>query len=220
VVRLRSAAVDAVASLAPCQARHFLRILLLTTLVVAAGCSSAAVRSEPSGLGNASTETLAPASVRRTATISHESLRSARDAAVEIAWVKSKTAFYRAALAGQPQYPPLLATLVPGGPVFEHSIAYLSALAAAGVRGPRRWRVGNERVVSVGATRARVRGCLFDTGSVSISTGARAPASLGGGAGLTASDAALVLAGGTWRVLTDDVTAVSSPKEPGPCHGF
>jgi hypothetical protein len=218
VVRLRSAAVTAVASLAPCKARHFSLILLLTALAAAAGCSSAAVRSEPSAPGKPSSGTLAPAPVTRTTT--SEALQSKREAAVELAWARSKTAFYRAALADRPQYPPLLATLVPGGPVFEHSVAYLSALAAAGVRGPRRWRIGNERVVSVGAARARLRGCLFDTGSVWISTGARAPASLGGGAGLTASDATLVLEGGTWRVLTDDVTAVPSEKEPGPCHGF
>lgn len=220
MVRLRSAAVTAVASLAPSQARHFLRILLLTTLVVAAGCSSAAARSEPPRLGEAPSGTLVPATATPTSTTAGESVRRARAAAVETVWVKSKTAFYRAALTGQPQYPPLLATLVPGGPVYVHSIAYLSALASAGVRGPPRWRIGHEHVVSIGATRARVEGCLFDTGSVWISTGAPAPASLGGGAGLTASHAILVLARGRWRVLTDDVTAVTSSKEAGPCHGF
>lgn len=135
------------------------------------------------------------------------------------AWAASKVAFYRAAQIGNPEYPALLATLVPGGPVEVHSIAYLTALASAGVRGPPTWRIGNARVVSITATRARVAGCLFDTGSVWKSTGAPAPASLGGGAGLTVSDATLELEGGTWRVLTDDV-AVASPKEAGPCHGF
>jgi hypothetical protein len=137
-----------------------------------------------------------------------------------MAWATSKTAFYRAALLGNPEYPPLLATLAPGGPVEVHSIAYLTGLASAGVRGPPTWRVGNGHVVSITAARARVEGCLFDTGSVWRSTGQPAPASLGGGAGLTASDATLVLEGGTWLVLTDDVSAVSSSKEPGPCHGF
>jgi hypothetical protein len=143
-----------------------------------------------------------------------------RGLAAEAAWKSSKSAFYRAALADSPEYPPLLATLVRGGPVFVHSIAYLSALASAGVRGPPTWRIGNEHVVSMGVSRARVEGCLFDTGSVWKATGASAPASLGGGAGLTASDATLVFRSGKWLVLTDDVSAVSSSKEAGPCHGF
>jgi hypothetical protein len=140
--------------------------------------------------------------------------------AAETAWANSKNAFYRAALIGDPEYPPLLATLVRGGPVYVHTIAYLTGLVSQGLRGPPKWRVGNARVVELTPTRARVEGCLFDTGSVWKSSGASAPASLGGGAGLTASDALLVLAAGRWLVLEDAVSAVTSPKEPGPCHGF
>jgi hypothetical protein len=196
-------------------------------LAVTAGCSAAAVRGEPSNLGDRpATTSVSTAAGRRangstgTTTPSAATSPAARLIAVETAWAKSKVAFYRAALLGDPQYPPLLATLVLGGPVELHSIAYLSALVTAGVRGPPTWRVGNERVISVRATSARVEGCLFDTGSVWKSTGEPAPPSLGGGAGLTASDATLVFEGGRWLVLTDDVSAVSSPKEPGPCHGF
>lgn len=219
MVRLRPAAAAAVASSAPSKLRQLLCGLLLTSLVIAAGCS-AAVRSEPSNLGDqpANPSTLRPP-VAATATAAGSTL-AATELAVETAWANSKVAFYEAAHNDDPQYPPLLATLVPGGPVYVHSIAYLSALASAGVRGPPNWRVGHEHVVSIGGRRARVEGCLFDSGSRWKATGAPAPASLGGGAGLTASDATLELEGGKWLVLTDHVSAVSSPKEPGPCHGF
>jgi hypothetical protein len=75
---------------------------------------------------------------------------------VEASWARSKRAFYRAALLGDPRYPPLLATLVPAGPVETHEIAYLSELVSVGVRGPPTWRVGDARVISVTADRARV----------------------------------------------------------------
>jgi hypothetical protein len=201
-------------------------LLLTTALAAVAGCSAAAVRGEPSNLGDRVSTTVERTTVpptighSGTTTTSPGAPFTAQAVAVETAWANSKTAFYRAALLGNPQYPPLLGTLVRGGPVELHSIAYLTGLASAGVRGPPTWHVGNEHVVDVSGTRARVEGCLFDTGSVWRATGEPAPASLGGGAGLTASDATLVLEGGKWLVLTDDVSAVSSPKEPGPCRGF
>ena len=221
VVRIRSAAATAAALPAPHQGRHLLRTLLLKALLVAAGCSSAAVRSEPSNLGNrAPSSAVRSSHVGGSTTSPPMSFRKAWAVAIETAWANSKGAYYRAALTGNPRYPPLLATLVRGGPVYVHTIAYLSALVSMGVRGPPRWRIGNEHVVSIGAGQARLEGCLFDTGSVWRSTGVPAPPSLGGGAGLTASDATLVLEGGRWLVLSDEVSAVSSPKEPGPCHGF
>jgi hypothetical protein len=136
------------------------------------------------------------------------------------AWAESKDGFYRAALLADPGYGPFLSTLVTGGPVYVHSVAYLSGLQSAGVIGPSRWRVGNARVVKQSSGRAEVEGCLWDTGSVWRASGRPAPPSLGGGAGLTASDALLVLERGRWLVLEDAVSAVTSPKEQGPCHGF
>ena len=213
VVRFRSVAAPAAALPAPRQARYFVCTLLLTTALAAvAGCSAAAVRGEPSNLGDRVSTTVERTTVpptighSGTTTTSPGAPFTAQVVAVETAWANSKTAFYRAALLGNPQYPPLLGTLVRGGPVELHSIAYLTGLASAGVRGPPTWHVGNEHVVDVSGTRARVEGCLFDTGSVWRAT--------------TASDATLVLEGGKWLVLTDDVSAVSSPKEPGPCRGF
>lgn len=140
--------------------------------------------------------------------------------AVTRAWARSKDEFYEAALRDQPEYQPFLATLVPGGPVYTHSIAYLSTLASEGVAGPSRWRVGNAFVVSLGKRVARVEGCLWDAGSIWESSRLPAPASFGGGPGFTASDALLVLRGGTWLVLDDAVVSVRSVKEAGPCHGF
>ncbi|MFZ0172584.1 MAG: hypothetical protein WAL04_12945 [Acidimicrobiales bacterium] len=226
MVRLRSVAPLVAVFLAPRQARHLGRTLFLTAVLAAAGCSSAAARSEPSNLGDEPSSSLVPTSLHAGATTATStgstsvSSRTAAAIAVEMAWAESKESFYQAALVGNPHAPSLLATLVRGGPVYVHSIAYLSALASAGVRGPPKWRIGNEHVVSISATRARVEGCLFDTGSVWKVTGAPAPASLGGGPGLTASDATLLLVRGRWLVLADHVSAVRSPKEPGPCHGF
>jgi len=227
VVRFRSAAAPTAASPAPRQARYFVCTLLLSALAATAGCSAAAVRGEPSSLGSraptivdTSTTEGDPSVTGPTVTSSSTQSLTALKLAAETAWASSKTAFYKAALLGDPQYAPLLDTLVPGGPVELHSIAYLSGLVTEGVRGPPTWHVGDGRVVSVTVTRARVDGCLYDTGSVWKSTGTPAPASLGGGAGLTASDATLVFEGGRWLVLDDDVSAVSSPKERGPCHGF
>jgi hypothetical protein len=139
---------------------------------------------------------------------------------VERAWMASKTAFYEAALHDEPYYQPLLATLVAGGPVYTHSIAYLTGLVTEGLVGPSTWRVGNERVLSLSSDRARVTGCLWDTGSVYKSSHRPAPPALGGGSGFAASDAILVLRHGRWLVLEDAVKGVTSDKEAGPCHGF
>ncbi len=139
---------------------------------------------------------------------------------VERAWTASKLAFYEAARLDNPWYRPFLASLVGGGPVFRSAIAFLSGMVSAGVRGPSSFRVGDARVVALSAMRATVQGCLYDTGSVFRASGAEAPASLGGGAGWTASHATLLLVAGRWLVLSDLVSGVASPRESGPCHGF
>ncbi len=250
MVRSRSAAAKAVASRAPHESRRRLSSLLLLTLLVAvAGCSSAAARDEPSNLSRPDSRAHSSTVVGGTGKTRSDTsgtnpgtkgkgsdqgkgasrtggdgdtspTAAARIAAVEDAWASSKNEFYKAALLGAPTYPPYLTTLVRGGPVYDSSVAYLSALIGAGLVGPTRWRVGNARVVALGPSRAQVEGCLWDTGSVWKSSGDPGPSSLGGGTGFTASDAILTLEGGRWLVLEDDVSAVGSPKEAGPCHGF
>jgi hypothetical protein len=128
-------------------------------------------------------------------------------------------AFYEAALAGNPQDPAFLATLVEGGPVYTHSIGYLTELVTGGAIGPARWRVGNAETFGATATRAMVSGCSWDAGSRMKRSGAPAPLALGGGAGYTATQAVLVRQGGLWRVLQAATTQVV-PAEAGPCHGF
>jgi hypothetical protein len=128
-------------------------------------------------------------------------------------------AFYEAALAGNPQDPALLDTLAAGGPVYTHSIGYLTGLVTQGAIGPARWRVGNAETLSMTATRATVSGCSWDPGSRMKRSGAPAPPALGGGAGYTATRAVLVRQGGRWRVLQAATTQVV-PAEAGPCHGF
>ena len=227
MARSRSAASKAGTSHAPREVSRRLSFLLLF-LVVVAGCSSAADRGGPSSLrahpkGSSAPSTSRPADARKTVTTTTAgavSVGERRDAAVMRAWAESKDGFYRAALLADPGYGPFLSTLVTGGPVYVHSVAYLSGLQSAGVIGPSRWRVGNARVVKQSSGRAEVEGCLWDTGSVWRASGRPAPPSLGGGAGLTASNALLVLERGRWLVLEDAVSAVTSPKEQGPCHGF
>lgn len=235
MVRPRSVAAKARASTAPYEVSRRLSFLVLAALLAVAGCSSATVRGEPSNLSgekggpSSSQSTTTPVAtpttkpgtpLHATTTTTPAQRRIAVEVAVLRAWSNAKDEFYRAALLGEPEFPPFLATLVVGGPVYDHSVAYLTGLAAAGVVGPAVWRVGNARVVALTATRARVEGCLWDTGSVWKASGHAAPASLGGGTGLTASDALLELEHGKWLVLDDAVAAVTSSKEQGPCHGF
>ncbi len=117
-------------------------------------------------------------------------------------------------------YGPLVESFVPGSLALEQTEAWLGALSGAGVVAPATFRVGNVKVTSLAGLIAVVKGCMYDTGSVYRSTGAPAPAALGGGAGLTASIAVLHDIGGRWLVWSDQTSAVSSSKEEGPCHGF
>jgi hypothetical protein len=113
----------------------------------------------------------------------------------------------------------LVATFVPGSPALDHTLAFLAALRSAGVYAPATYRIGHVTVRSLTATGAVVTACTFDTGSV-YGSGAPAPPSLGGGAGLTASVAVLRRVGGRFLVWSDQTSTPSSPKEAGPCHGF
>lgn len=135
-------------------------------------------------------------------------------------WVTSERDFYRAALLGQPDYKPLLASFAPGSPAAEEVVSYLTALHEAGVVGPEHYRVGGGRLVKERDGRAEVTGCAFDTGSRYSSTGASAPAALGGGAGLTSYSVTLEFIGGRWLVWSAHPHAVSSDQTSGPCQGF
>jgi hypothetical protein len=227
VARFRSAVTGADALPTPDRASWLLSVLLLVALL-AAGCSAAAVRDEPSKSTEPISTTSQAAPKGKATNPGHKDKATgggrisdaATRAAVDRAWANSKTQFYEAALHDEPEYRAFLSTLVAGGPVYTHSIAYLSGLATEGLVGPKSWRLGNEGVVSLTATRARVDGCLWDTGSVWKASHQPAPASLGGGSGFAASHALLVLEHGRWLVLQDSVTAVTSNKEAGPCHGF
>lgn len=114
----------------------------------------------------------------------------------------------------------LVATFVPGSPALDRTLAFLAALRAAGVVAPASYRIGNVRVRSLEGSRAVVTGCSFDTGSLEEATGAPAPPALGGGAGLTAYVAVLLLVRGRFLVWSDQTSTQPSPKEAGPCHGF
>ncbi|MGH9170425.1 MAG: hypothetical protein ACRD0Z_06090 [Acidimicrobiales bacterium] len=235
MARFRSVATRADAVPAPTKASWRLSFLLLAALV-AAGCSPAAVRNEPSS--RTPTTSTAPGASKgagkgdpaKATGGSHpsgggtatepSSTAASQTAAIESAWANSKRQFYEAALHDEPDYTPFLSTLVPGGAVYTHSVAYLTGLVSEGLVGPSTWRVGNERVVSQTSTEAHVEGCLWDTGSLWKASHEPAPAALGGGSGFAASHALLVLDNGKWLVLDDSVTTVKSDKEPGPCHGF
>lgn len=128
-------------------------------------------------------------------------------------------AFYEAALGARPEDPAFVRTLVAGGPLYTHAVAYLTELATAGVRGPSTWRVGRAAAKDVTTSSATVTGCSFDTGSRLGSSGRPAPAALGGGAGYTATTAFLVWSQSRWLVLRARSSQVR-PSQEGPCRGF
>lgn len=224
MARFRSVVESADALPAPAKASRRLSFLFLVALL-AAGCSTTAVRDEPSTSTRLTRTTARPSGKAPPTSVgSRDSGGNVSSQGVRLAvlraWTDSKTQFYEAALHDEPDYGPFLSTLVPGGPVYVHSVAYLSGLVTEGLVGPPNWRVGNARVVSLTATRARVDGCLWDTGSVWRASHQAAPASFGGGSGFAASHALLLLEHGKWLILQDSVTAMRSDKEPGPCKGF
>ncbi len=139
---------------------------------------------------------------------------------VAAAWLGSVRAFYLAGEREDPTYRPLVSSFVGGSPALEQTLSWLTLLEDAGVVAPGRFRVGAVHLVHLGASRATLTGCSWDTGSVYKATGAPAPASLGGGAGLTASVAVLRRVDRTWLVWSDRTSPVSSPSTKGPCHGF
>jgi hypothetical protein len=130
------------------------------------------------------------------------------------AWKREIEAFYVASARSDPSYRPLSAGVAPGSPEDEQMISYLSAQVASGVVGPAHWRIGNLHVASLGRGTAVVTACSYDPGSHLRSSVARAPAALGGGAGLTAYTSDMSEIGGTWK-LDRSVTSL-----PGPCHDF
>lgn len=136
------------------------------------------------------------------------------------AWQSSERAFYRAGRLGEPDYAPLISSFAPGAPALEPTISFLSAIAAAGVVAPSRFRIGNVDITSSSGSEAELTGCTYDTGSVYRSSGESAPLNLGGGAGFTASQVVLHLVGGRWLVWSDQTSSVASPDAEGPCHGF
>ncbi|HET9091124.1 MAG TPA: hypothetical protein VFN50_01860 [Acidimicrobiales bacterium] len=139
---------------------------------------------------------------------------------VAAAWVRSVRAFYLAGEREDPTYRPLVSSFVEGSPALEQTLSWLTMLEDAGVVAPGRFRVGAVHLVRLGASSATLTGCTWDTGSVYRATGAPAPVSLGGGAGLTSSVAVLRRVDRTWLVWSDRTSSVSSPSTKGPCHGF
>ena len=129
-------------------------------------------------------------------------------------------AFYAAGRLGRPDYAPLTESFAPGSPALAQTTDWLMALSDAGVIAPTSYRVGNARVTTMTATTAVLTGCTYDTGSIYRSSGAPAPAGLGGGAGLTASIVTLHRVAGRWLVWSDQTSTPSSSKENGPCQGF
>lgn len=136
------------------------------------------------------------------------------------AWLSSERAFYRAGQLGEPDYPPLLASFATSSPALRGVVSFLSALQAAGVAAPSHYRLRATRLLDETPQSARLTGCSYDSGAVYRSSGRAAPASLGGGAGLTSYRVKLLWTGGRWLVWSAIPAAVSSSALPGPCHGF
>jgi hypothetical protein len=142
------------------------------------------------------------------------------DAAIEAAWEASVNDFYEASEHDTPSSPALLATLAPGSPELRQETDYIEEQSASGVAGPSSWRLGNISVLSHTGFVATVSACSYDPGSHYASTGAAAPADLGGGAGYTGYIATMRAQGGSWLLYATTVSSPSSSEEAGPCHGF
>jgi hypothetical protein len=135
-------------------------------------------------------------------------------------WTAEIDAFYAASAADDPALPALVSGVAPGSPEQAQVAGYLSAQAASGVVGPPTWRVGNVRVVYLSGHRAVVTGCSVDAGSHFEATGEPAPASLGGGAGLTSYVSEMIEVGATWKVASSTTATPPGPRSAGPCRGF
>jgi hypothetical protein len=142
------------------------------------------------------------------------------DAAIEAAWAASVNEFYQASEHDSPSSPALLKTLFPGSPELRQETDYIEEQSASGVAGPSSWRLGNISVLSRSVSAATVSACSYDAGSHYVSTGAVAPADLGGGAGYTAYIATMRAQGGSWLLYATTVSSPTSSEEAGPCHGF
>jgi hypothetical protein len=145
---------------------------------------------------------------------------SAADLKVEKAWLASINDFYLASELGSPNFSSLDATLLPGSPEFSQEIAFISAQVASGVVGPSTWRIGHVAVVTLVGNVAVVTACSYDPGSHFRSTGRPAPASLGGGAGLTAYVSHLEDVAGRWLLYVTDASEPLPTSKAGPCFGF
>jgi hypothetical protein len=188
-----------------------------------AGCSSSP---QASTTTRQTSTTPAPASstsrpvTTSTPATSTTELAPQNDAAIEAAWAASINDFYGASEHDSPSSPALLATLFPGSPELRQETDYIEEQSASGVAGPSSWRLGNISVVSRSASVATVSACSYDPGSHYVSTGAVAPADLGGGAGYTGYIATMRAHGGKWLLYATTVSSPTSSEEAGPCHGF
>jgi len=161
----------------------------------------------------------APESV--TTTTAPRGLTGSRaEVAVERAWVASINDFYRASELGSTNLSSLDATLLPGSLEVAQETGFISAQVASGVVGPSTWRIGNVRVVSLAGDAAVITACSYDPGSHFRATGRPAPASLGGGARLTAYVSHLEDVAGRWLLYATDASEPMSASEAGPCLGF
>jgi hypothetical protein len=198
-----------------------------------AACGSAHAATGATGRANHPSASTAPVTVTTTSTppvtsspvtttsaAGSASGLAGEDRVVVAAWLGYQRAFYLASERADPTYPSFLAAVMPTGPVLRDAEGFLSAQADAGVVGPSVWKLGNVTVLSLRGSTAVVSGCAYDPGSHYRSSGLAAPASLGGGAGLTASVTQLRKVGGRWLVLASLVSSPPSTAVAGPCRGF
>jgi type IV pilus biogenesis protein CpaD/CtpE len=194
-------------------------LALAATAGALAGCSSSPQATTTTTASSTTTTTPAlPTSTSSSSTSTTTTVSP--DQAIASAWTAEVNAFYQAAERGDATYAPLEATLVRGGPVAVHTLAFLSEQDAMGIVGPSTWRVGNVRIVAVSAGSARVEGCSYDPGSHYKTTGGTPPADLGGGAGYTGYVTTMELIAGHWLVDSSVTSSPSTPQVVGPCQGF
>jgi hypothetical protein len=198
----------------------------VAAIVGVASCSSGlSARSSPSGSPstvNPPSTTTTPeettTSTRASTTVSSGSATT--QAAILNAWESAQQTLY--GYMDQP-WPQDRADLVAGentadlwpeladyfsNPALQSEGVFLIGVKTSELNGPSNYNLIHPVVTSVTATTAMVTGCIYDTGTTTV-TGAPGPATLDGGVGSSSGWWDLELLNGSWRITTFEETSVS-----------
>jgi len=184
--------------------------------LVLAGCgSAAAMRTAPSP-----SMTSTPKEAGATSTSAMGSGGSSAAAAVLSSWESAQQTLYGYLQAPWQQDRANLvagesaATLWPNlanyfaDPALKSEQTFLVGVKMGQLNGPTSFDLGTPRVSELTSTTATVTGCIYDTGTTTV-TGQSGPTSLGGGAGSYSGTWNVQLIGGSWKIASYRTVTVS-----------